>query len=128
MPTALELGPRGWEPYKEANLKRGSRIDQSKLNEGERERILARVREVADLFKTRFGAKKVILFGSMAHKAWFSPDSDIDLAVEGLVSANYWKAWEMAEQMIPDMAVDLIDIESATESLKKAIYRHGVVL
>ena len=128
MPTALELGPKGWEPYREANLKRRSRIEQSRLDERERESILARVREVAALFKSRFGAKRVILFGSMAHEAWFLPDSDIDLAVEGLLPANYWKAWEMAEQMIPNMAIDLIDIESATASLKKSIDRHGVVL
>jgi predicted nucleotidyltransferase len=128
MPTALELGPEKWKSYAEAGRSRRSLVRQTELKAGEREHILKRVREVATLFKKRFGAKKVILFGSMAHAAWFVPDSDVDLAVEGLRSEDYWKAWEAAEEMIPGMPVDLIDVESATESLKKAIYRYGVVL
>ena len=127
MPTALELGPEKWKSYVEASRRR-SRMGKTEHETGERERILNRVRQVATLLKKRFGAKKVILFGSMAHQAWFVPDSDLDLAVEGVRAEDYWKAWEAAEEMFPDMPVDLIDVESATESLKKAIYRYGVLL
>jgi len=37
------------------------------------------------VLKSRFGARRVVLFGSLAHAAWFAPHSDVDLAVEGLV-------------------------------------------
>lgn len=128
MPTALELGPKKWKSYAEAASSRRGRVVERDDKAEERDRILSRVRQVAALFKTRFGAKKVILFGSMAHKAWFVHDSDVDLAVEGLRAEDYWKAWEAAEEIIPDLPVDLIDMESATESLRRAIYRYGVVL
>jgi len=64
----------------------------------------------------------------MAHEAWFDSDSDIDLAVEGIKPEDYWRAWEAAETMIEDRLVDLIDVESASGSLKESIERYGVIL
>lgn len=128
MPTALELGPAKWKAYGASDTRRRPGVGETKLTAAERERVLSRVRKIAALFKERFGAKKVILFGSMAHEAWFVSDSDVDIAVEGLGSEDYWRAWETAEELIPDIPVDLIDLGSATESLKKAINRYGVEL
>jgi len=52
----------------------------------------------------------------------------VDLAVEGLTAENYWNAWGVAEEIIGDKPVDLIEVERATESLRRAIARHGVEL
>lgn len=128
MPTALELGPDGWKSYIESHGLRDS-SQQSILQTGhEKEQILSRVRQVVAALRSRFGVKRVILFGSTAHEAWFTEDSDIDLAVEGLRAEDYWHAWAMVEEMIPERPVDLIEIESATDSMKRTIFRHGVVL
>jgi len=78
--------------------------------------------------KARFGVRRVVLFGSLAHAAWFVPDSDVDLAVEGLVDGDYWEAWRLVEEVIGDRPVDLIEIERAGESLRRAIERYGVEL
>jgi predicted nucleotidyltransferase len=94
----------------------------------ERVRLLDRVREAADALKARFGARRVVLFGSLAHAAWFIPDSDVDLAVEGLKGDAYWEAWRLTEEVIGDRSVDLIEIEMAGESLRRAIQRYGVEL
>jgi predicted nucleotidyltransferase len=128
MPTALELGPEGWAPYAKAVPKGSSLILKTEPERRERERLLSLVRQVAELLKSRFGAKKVILFGSMAHEAWFASDSDIDLAVEGIKAEDYWRAWEAAEALIADRSVDFIDVESASASLKESIERYGVIL
>jgi predicted nucleotidyltransferase len=104
MPTALELGPEGWRLYAQAFTRRRSRKGKKGLKLEERERIL----------------------GSMAHEAWFTPDSDIDIAVEGLKTEDYWRAWEMLEEEIFDRPVDLIEIESASESLRESIERQGI--
>jgi predicted nucleotidyltransferase len=69
-----------------------------------------------------------VLFGSLAHEAWFAPDSDVDLAVEGLASDDYWRARGLAEEIIGDRLVDLIEIETAGESLRRAIERYGIEL
>ncbi len=80
------------------------------------------------MLKSRFGVRRVVLFGSLAHAAWFNPTSDVDLAVEGLPTDAYWKAWRLAEEFITGRPVDLIEIESAGESLRRAIQRYGVEL
>lgn len=125
MPTALELGRKGWQPYLKATRRRPV-TGLTPAEQQERERLLQRVREAAAAIKTRFGADRVVLFGSLAHAAWFVPNSDVDLAVEGLKSDDYWPAWRLVEEIIGDHAVDLIEIEMAGESLKQAIDRYGV--
>jgi predicted nucleotidyltransferase len=90
--------------------------------------LLSRIREAAAALKSRFGVRRVILFGSLAHAAWFVPDSDVDLAVEGLKGDDYWKAWRLAEEIIGERPVDLIEVERAGEALRRAIARQGVDL
>jgi len=54
--------------------------------------------------------------------------SDIDLAVQGLEPNSYWEAWRVAEEEMIDYPVDLVEIESASESLRQAIDKYGIEL
>lgn len=128
MPTALELTREGWKSYLEAARRRPALPEVTAVEQRARERLLDRVREAAGMLKTRFGARRVVLFGSLAHAAWFMPDSDVDLAVEGLTGDTYWQAWRLVEEIIHDLSVDLIEIETAGESLRLAIQRYGMGL
>ena len=80
------------------------------------------------MLKGRFRARRVVLFGSLAQKQWFGPHSDVDLAMEGVSSNQYWDAWRVAEDMIGDRVVDLVEIETAKQSLRRAIEQHGIDL
>ena len=127
MATALELTRTGWTSY----LAAARQQPLPKLTPAEaeaRERLLDRVRQAAAAIKGRFGARRVILFGSLAHAGWFAPDGDVDLAVEGLAGEDYWSAWGLVEEIIGDKPVDLIEVETAAEPLRRAIARHGVDL
>lgn len=126
MPTALELTREGWRSYLEAARRRPAPPEVTSAERRARERLLDRVREAAAVLKARYGARRVVLFGSLAHAAWFVPDSDVDLAVEGLAGDDYWRAWRLVEEIIGDRPVDLIEIEMVGESLKRAIQRHGI--
>lgn len=128
MPTALELGREGWKPYLEAARRRPAPPELTPAQRREREQLLDRIRKAAAELKARFGARRVVLFGSLAHAAWFIPNSDVDLAVEGLASEDYWDAWRLAEEVIGDRPVDLVELETARESLRRAIERYGVEL
>jgi len=128
MPTALELSREEWQPYLEAAAKRTPPPPLSPRDRREQESLMRRVRAAADLLKTRFGARRVILFGSLAHQGWFAPDSDVDLMVEGLVAGDYWQAWRLVEETIGDRGVLLIELETASPSLLQSIRRHGVEL
>ncbi len=58
----------------------------------------------------------------------FYAKSDVDLAVEGLDADDYWEAWRRVEEIIADRPVDLIDMETVTPSVLKAIQRYGINL
>ena len=77
---------------------------------------MVRVRQAVGMLKAQFGVRRVILLGSLAHPSWFSRESDVDLAIEGLASDDYWRAWRTVEDVITDREVDLIQIETATNS------------
>ena len=125
MPTALELTRAERKRYLEAAGRRPVPPELTPAERHARERLLSRIREAATLLKSRFGVQRVILFGSLAHAAWFAPDSDVDLAVEGLQGEAHWQAWRLLEEIIHDRPVDVIEIETAGESLRRAIQRYG---
>lgn len=56
--------------------------------------------------------RRVMLFGLLAHTAWFVPDSDVDLAVKRLPGDDYWRAWCLAKVIVGDRGGDLIEIEA----------------
>lgn len=128
MPTALELTRAGWQPYLAAARQSAPAPTLAASQRAARQTLLRRVRSVAILLKSQYGARRVVLFGSLAHRGWFTSDSDVDLAVEGVSSADYWRAWRAAEESIDDRQVDLIDLADASDSLRLAIQRYGVEL
>jgi len=128
MPTALELTREERQTYIEAARLRPPEGSLTPRDRRSRDKLLARIQEAARALKSRFGARRVVLFGSLASVEWFSSDSDVDLAVEGLEASDYWKAWRLTEDIIGDRLVDLIELETAGDSLKKTVQRSGVEL
>jgi predicted nucleotidyltransferase len=126
MPTALELTPEGWAPYLKRSSRRQTPSTLTEIEQRERDRLLARVREAAKALKKRYMLRRVVLFGSLAHAAWYMHDSDVDLAVEGLAAKDYWQAWKLVEEIIQVRPVDLIEIELVSDSLRRSIERHGI--
>lgn len=128
MATALELTREGWQPYLKGAQRTSSAPPLAASDQAERQLLFGLVRRAADLLKSRFGVRRVILFGSLAKTELFYAKSDVDLAVEGLNGDDYWEAWRMVEEIVADRPVDLIDVETATSSVLKAIKRHGIDL
>jgi uncharacterized protein len=126
MATALELTRKGWQHFV-GNAKHRSRsVQQSPEDKTERERLLALVRDAARILKARYGVQRVILIGSLAMEEAFSYQSDVDLAVEGLGVDDFFEAWRLIEEIIHDRPVDLIDMESAGDSMRQMIGRYGI--
>lgn len=128
MATALQLSPEQRKKFAEAVRKQASPPVSPSIDSPEYQSLLNRIVSAAEMLKTHYRAKRVILFGSMAHQAWFGPESDVDIAVEGLQGADYLRAWGEVEAIIDDRQVDLIEIETASDSLRNAIDRNGVEL
>lgn len=86
-------------------------------------RLRSRLPAAVDCLRERYGAKAVILFGSLANGSCRT-DSDVDLAVTGLSEARYFKA--LADLMgIFEGPVDLVRLEEAPPSLIERIHAEG---
>lgn len=72
--TALALTPEEWRAYRPV-------VRTDKVEVEERwEQAWEVARAAARLLREQLGATRVVVFGSLAHRAWFTPWSDIDLA------------------------------------------------
>jgi len=73
---------------------------------------LAVARECARILKEQFGAKRVVLFGSLLDPEKMTWRSDIDLAVWGLLEKDFFKAGAAIEHG-HDFEIDLVEIQHA---------------
>jgi predicted nucleotidyltransferase len=83
--------------------------------------------ELADLLRAAFGARRVILIGSLA-RGEFGPRSDIDLVVEGLRPADLFRATARLQAVAGDIEVDLAPAEDLRARTRRAITEEGVAL
>jgi len=92
------------------------------------QRALASAQQAAALLKSQFGAQRVILFGSLARRGLFHQRSDVDLAVEGIDSSRFWRAWAALDALGREFEINLVDIETALPALRQEIEREGMEL
>ncbi len=129
--TATDLKEAGWpeeemrkyDPWK--HLKRHKRDPAMRLR---RERALKVARRAARILKMEFEADRVVIFGSLAHNAWFTPRSDIDIYVEGIPAGLFFKAEAAIENIDPEFRIDLIHEEECTGVMLKKIDEEGLEL
>ena len=86
-----------------------------------RERARQVARRAAALLKERFGATRVVVFGSVVHGYWFSRTSDIDLAAWGLQPDDYFVAVARLQDLSPEFSLDLVPAERCKPALHDAI-------
>jgi predicted nucleotidyltransferase len=116
----------------EMAIYRATAQHQEEQERHEQERRAREAREVAQraavLLKSRFDVQRVILFGSLARRDLFHQRSDIDLAVEGIKGRDFWRAWSALDTLGLEWEIDLVDVETASLSLRSTIEREGVEL
>lgn len=122
----MAISPEKLAAYKQAARAREARRQQ-KANE-RREVAWTVAQQAARILKEKFGATRVIAFGSLTHGAWFHARSDIDLAAEGIAPEAFWRAWCTLDTLGSSFEIDLIALESASEHLRARISQEGVEL
>jgi len=55
-------------------------------------------------------ARRIYLFGSATRPGALRPDSDVDVAVEGISASDYFALWRDLEREAPEWTIDLRDI------------------
>jgi predicted nucleotidyltransferase len=120
--TALDLRAEELEAY------RPDRKPDEWLETERWERAWKVARIAALLLREAFGARRVVAFGSLAHRDWFSPWSDVDLAAWGIPPDQFYRAVASVTGLSPDFEMDLVDAESCRPALRRFIEREGVDL
>ncbi len=108
-----------------ANWRRRANAVQSRVDDRAR-RVRDLLPAVKQLLTDRYGARRVVLFGSFA-RGDSRESSDVDIAVEGLDGARYFTAMSELSGLLAS-PVDLVELESAQPSLRERIAFEGVPL
>lgn len=124
--TASQITAADMARYRATARARAAQEQQAQLRRAEQVRDVAR--EAARLLKERFGAGRVILFGSLARGDRFHLRSDIDLAVEGVSPQDFWRAWAAVDRLGPEFELELIEVETASPALRQQLEREGIEL
>ena len=82
---------------------------------------------LAKILADEFGVERVYLFGSFAWGVEVRPDSDIDLAVEGLPPGKLIKA-DVRISNASQYQVDLVPLDSLPTNLHNRILKSGIVV
>jgi predicted nucleotidyltransferase len=119
--TAAQLAAFG------ATMRRRATADARRLDQ-RRDAAWTVARQAADVLRERYGATRVLVFGSLADGAHFSAHSDVDLAALGLAPSDHYAALGRLLSLSPDFEFDLVDLETCPVGLRSAILAGGIPL
>jgi predicted nucleotidyltransferase len=86
------------------------------LAEKRKEQALEAAEACIRLLKERFGARRVILFGSLVGQSPWHEQSDIDLTVEGLAPEEFFHAYSACRDLLPQgLDLDLVPYVGYTD-------------
>lgn len=116
--TALELSAAELETFR-------PRVFSA--NEADRrQRAFAVAQEAAGVLRDRFGATRVVVFGSLTDTDSFTRWSDIDLAVAGVAPRSFYRAVAASTGASEEFEVDLVDLDSCGAQLRQRIEAEGI--
>ena len=110
-------------------------INSNTIKAREREKIsklrssaMDRAKRVADCLKKKYGASRVVLFGSLVRKHYLHERSDIDLLVKGIKKSDLLHAGFEASNIAKPFDVDIIPFEIADPNIVKIANEEGIPL
>jgi predicted nucleotidyltransferase len=126
--TALDLSSHEWQAYQPGRTAETYPEHLATRTERRRQQALRIARKAARLLRDEFGASRVVVFGSLAHNAWFTPWSDIDLAAWGIPPERFYSAVAAVTGLSPAFQIDLVDPDACRSSLRATLEREGIEL
>ncbi len=121
--TAVDLTPQELELYRQTARRRARRVQKDVALR--RDRAMELARRAAQLLQERFGATRVVVFGSLVREGCFTAWSDVDLAAWGLKSADTFLAIGVIYGLDPEIEVNLLDMSVCPPSLAAVIEAEG---
>lgn len=99
--------------------------NQESRQKQRRKQGLQIAQQAAKLLVNKYAVEKVVLFGSLLKPCPIRDHSDIDLGIWGLADQNYHSALNDVSNLTVDFSFDLVQLESASSSLKHVIQQQG---
>jgi predicted nucleotidyltransferase len=124
--TAFELSPQKLKEYKPGQMKKIQSSRESQLLEQNRQQAWILVRKAAELLKKKYGANKVIVFGSLANQVNFTRWSDIDLSAWGIPIDRFYAAVAEVADLSSHIKIDLVDPETCKPVVRDSILTDGI--
>jgi len=129
--TASDLRKDGWPPdemQKYHPWQAAERYTEDPDAVSRRERAMEISREAARILREKYGATRVVLFGSLARNSLFAPTSDIDLYAEGVPGSLFFEAEAEIEKLAKGFRVDLVETKECPPQLLREIEDEGIDL
>ena len=129
--TASDLRKDGWPPdemQKYHPWQAAERYIEDPDAVARRGRAMEVSREAARILKKKYGATRVVLFGSLARNSLFAPTSDIDLSAEGIPGGLFFEAEAEIEEIAKGFRVDLVETKECPPHLLREIEDEGIDL
>ena len=117
--TTLDLTREEWSAYQPSEGPRKDLTDRW-------DRAHDVVRRAARLLREQFGARRVVVFGSLVHRASFTSWSDIDLAIWGMRDGDFFRAVAALTRLSVEFKIDLVDVDTCRPALHKHIEEEGI--
>ncbi len=126
--TVLDLDQTELKKYNPllAFQRRDSETQQKLIQS--RQQALEIAYQAARLLRHEFGAKKIILFGSLTKPNAFNQWSDIDLAAWGIPGDRFYEAVAAVTGLSPILKIDLIDPNYCRPVIRDSIEQEGLIL
>ena len=109
-------------------LKKAIEKRQARETESIRRDAKDKAKKIASMLKEKYGAKRVILFGSIVKSSYIHKRTDIDLLVEGIKSNDFLRAGADAWTISSPFDVDIVPVERADQYLLSRALEEGVEL
>jgi len=117
--TALDLPPDRLKKYRplEAIRRRKAALSADILRRRRRATLTAR--KAAKLLRSEFGAKKVLVFGSLVKHGRFTLWSDIDIAATGIPPTRFFEAVGVVTGISAEFKLELIDLGGLADRIRQ---------
>ncbi|MFQ5640512.1 MAG: nucleotidyltransferase family protein [bacterium] len=112
-----------YQPYID-RLKR-LKNEEKRQRAARRKRALKAADQIASRLRNDFGAEHIYLFGSTLLQDYFYLHSDIDIAVRGIAPEKFLRALYEVNDMDHGFRVDLVDLPTSDDFLKRRISDQG---
>ena len=129
--TATDLKNSGWPIEEMKKYRPWESSERYKKDRGvieRRARALNISRQIVRLLKEKYGATRVVLFGSLSHDAWFTPRSDIDICAEGIPVDQFSLAESEVQKAGEGFKIDLVEPDECSAELLRVIEKEGIDL